>query len=300
LIKAIAGQTGLPTLLVTPSLLQRKWFGDSPNQVRTLFGLIAALGPCIVVLEELDGIFRTRSQVNENDASRDLKTEFLQWWDGALSNQEAESCVLFVGTTNRPWDVDSAVWRRLPQRIYIGAPNWGERQNIWTRWLDEYGVPTSDRLALGKYVADNTEGYTCSDLFQVLQVACQNGPMARKHHVASDLELTIDDVQRALQSVTPTLFPQQYLSQLRNFLSPQDLRLQQSAGAMDTASRENNEDSHVWRTPVGNFYQFNIPVHPQVFDALHEMWLSYQEWESSSENDFFSDLEDESGSDSEL
>lgn len=56
LMQAMARRSGWPTLVVTPSLLQRKWYGESTNQVRALFGLISILGPCIVVLDELDGL----------------------------------------------------------------------------------------------------------------------------------------------------------------------------------------------------------------------------------------------------
>mmetsp|Transcript_72973 Transcript_72973/g.143089 ORF Transcript_72973/g.143089 Transcript_72973/m.143089 type:complete len:92 (-) Transcript_72973:12-287(-) len=86
--------------------------------------------------------------------------------------------------------------------------------------------------------------------------------------------------------------------QLRKFLSPQDVQRNQSgSGAMMGAPSDRAEDAHVWRTPVGNFYQFNIPVDSQVFDALNEMWLSYQSLESSSDDEDDDDISGNDGSD---
>jgi hypothetical protein len=292
MIKAVADELRLPVLVITPSLLQRKWYGESTNQVRTLFGLISSLGPCVVVLDELDGMFRQRNQ-EEHDASRELKTELLQWWDGVVSDQSLGNRVLIIGATNRPWDVDPAVWRRLPLRYYIGAPNWNERYQIWERWIEEYRIPADKSVA--KFMADHTQGYTTSDIFQVLQTACQKGPVSRDHSVSGNLDLTAGDVRQALEVVPPTLFSNQYLMQLRNFLSPQDVqRTQQGMGGDAPPQDESQDDSHVWRTPAGNFYQFNVPVHPQVFDALNEMWLSHQEWESSSDDGDYPNEDDDS------
>ena len=81
LVKALAASTKIPCLVVTPSVLLRKYVGDTNLQVRALFSLAHKLSPCIVCIDELDGLFRERS-LQEHDVSRDLKTEFLQWWDG--------------------------------------------------------------------------------------------------------------------------------------------------------------------------------------------------------------------------
>jgi type II secretory pathway pseudopilin PulG len=80
------------------------------------------------------------------------------------------------------------------------------------------------------------------------------------------------------------------MNQLRGFLSAQDLRRSQS----DTIPSTSSEDSHVWQTPVGNFYQINIPVESQVFDALSDIWTNSKEKEESSDGDeVLSDEENE-------
>ena len=66
---------------------------------------------------------------NENEASRRLKTEFMIQLDGAATNgccradrvSRREERVLIMGATNRPFELDDAVIRRMARRIYVGA-----------------------------------------------------------------------------------------------------------------------------------------------------------------------------------
>jgi SpoVK/Ycf46/Vps4 family AAA+-type ATPase len=276
IMQAIANQSGWPTLIVTPSLLQRKWFGDSTNQVRTLFGLVALLGRCTLVLDELDGLFRVRS-LDEHDVSRELKTEWLQWWDGAASsNLHSRSKVVVVAATNRPWDIDPAVWRRLPQRFYVGVPTWDDRCDLMHKIVDAYKLPAIHPSVV-EHLADSTEGYTPSDLFQILQCACRKGPMAR-----NELELTTEDVQQALNEVPPTRFTTQYIHQLQDFLGVSNQSSQQRASEVSY----HPDKPWFWQTqtPMGNFYEINVPVDSEVFDIMEDYLWKQIEWESSDED----------------
>ena len=146
-VQALASKLRLPCLVVTPSVLMRKYVGETNLQVRSLFSLLQnKLFPCIVVLDELDGLFRERHD-NEHDASRELKTEFLQWLSGIMTTSSSSGNsktthsasprhpLIVVGATNRPLDVDSAILRRLPQRFYIGLPDFATRCQLIQKML---------------------------------------------------------------------------------------------------------------------------------------------------------------------
>ena len=70
---------------------------------------------------------RLTSSDNENEASRRLKTEFMIQLDGATTNGSVkgggitrrEERVLIMGATNRPFELDDAVIRRLTRRVYV-------------------------------------------------------------------------------------------------------------------------------------------------------------------------------------
>eukprot|EP00980_Cylindrotheca_fusiformis_P007380 scaffold1525_cov142-Cylindrotheca_fusiformis.AAC.180 len=274
LIQAIAQKTRLPTLVVTPSLIQAKYFGESTNKVRSLFGLVSALGPCIVVLDELDGLFKARKD-DELEASRDLKTEWLQWWDGVASAQMERNKVTIIAATNHPWACDPAVWRRLPQRYYVGVPNYDDRVGLLQLWRDIHHLPPVDDLVM-EHFARVTEGYVPSDLHQIFQSACRRGPMARQ-----DETLTDDDVNQALAETPPTRFTVEYVQQLQAFLStpgqPQSNQLQ------GTPMGGNGQ---YIQTPTGNYYQLQIPVDSDVVDALNELLWSAREWDSSDYSEY--------------
>ena len=77
-----------------------------------------------------------RRSDNENEASRRLKTEFMIQLDGAATSGwgsdgrvgRSEERVLIMGATNRPFELDDAVIRRMARRIYVGARMESEAQ----------------------------------------------------------------------------------------------------------------------------------------------------------------------------
>ena len=92
--------------------------------------------PSIVFIDEIDSILTARRCVwrvrltasdNENEASRRLKTEFMIQLDGATTSgsvkrggvMHREERVLIMGATNRPFELDDAVIRRLTRRVYV-------------------------------------------------------------------------------------------------------------------------------------------------------------------------------------
>lgn len=300
LMKATAQMAGWPTLVVTPSLLQRKWYGESTNQVRNLFGLVSTLGRCIVVLDEVDGLFRSRSN-DESDVTRELKTEWLQWWDGIASKQQHSNeatTILVVAATNRPWDVDPAVWRRLPHRLCVDVPSFQEKCDLWRRWSIAYKLPPIDPAVI-LFMANHTMGYTASDLFHLLQEACQKGPLSRQdikgrvhQHQNHQQQLTKEDVRLALQTVSPSRFSRDYIQQITSFMNMHQQHNSQpphSSARSDYATtvngaqggEEEDDNGRIWQTPIGNFYQFNVPVDTEVFDVLNKIWQTQTKQQDS-------------------
>lgn len=101
--------------------------------------------PSIVFIDEIDSVLTARRwewrcalrrSDNENEASRRLKTEFMIQLDGAATSgwgsdgrvRRSEERVLIMGATNRPFELDDAVIRRMARRIYVGARMESEAQ----------------------------------------------------------------------------------------------------------------------------------------------------------------------------
>ncbi len=115
--KAVATECSCTFFNISASSLTSKYLGESEKLVRALFELAFEKTPSVVFIDEIESILSKRKE-DENEAMKRLKTEFLTQFDGVGSSQEAR--VLIIGATNRPFDLDPAVVRRLPKRVYIG------------------------------------------------------------------------------------------------------------------------------------------------------------------------------------
>uniref|UniRef100_A0A7N0TS32 Uncharacterized protein n=1 Tax=Kalanchoe fedtschenkoi TaxID=63787 RepID=A0A7N0TS32_KALFE len=100
-----------------------------------------------------------RENPGEHEAMRKMKNEFMVNWDG-LRTKDKER-VLVLAATNRPFDLDEAVIRRLPRRLMVNLPDAVNREKILRIILGkEELAPDVDLEA----VANLTEGYSGSDL----------------------------------------------------------------------------------------------------------------------------------------
>jgi len=159
LAKAVASESGANFINVSMSTLASKWFGEGEKYVRALFTLAHKIAPSVVFVDEVDSMLGRRDKTGEHEAMRKIKNEFMSNWDG-LKTSECDR-VLVLAATNRPFDLDEAVIRRLPRRLLVDLPDVSNRVTILRVILkDEELEPEFDFEAL----AALTEGYTGSDL----------------------------------------------------------------------------------------------------------------------------------------
>lgn len=97
--------------------------------MRSVFSLARRLAPCVVFIDEIDALFGARSSRETgggDHAHRGVITEFMQEMDG-LKSSKADN-IMVIGATNRPFDLDDAVLRRLPRRLLVDLPGEKERE----------------------------------------------------------------------------------------------------------------------------------------------------------------------------
>jgi SpoVK/Ycf46/Vps4 family AAA+-type ATPase len=159
LARAVATESGANFLNCSMSSIASKWFGEAEKYARAVFTLASKIAPCVVFIDEVDSILGTREKMGEHEAMRKIKNEFMSMWDG-LKTKESER-VIVLAATNRPFDLDDAVLRRMPRRLMVDLPDAENRQKIIKVIL------AKEDLAPGfdfKAVADITEGFSGSDL----------------------------------------------------------------------------------------------------------------------------------------
>ena len=164
LAKAMSKKAGLPMIHITPSLLLRKWVGDTSLLTKAVFTLAQKLSPCVLFVDEMDSLLRTRAD-HELSVDRNLKTEFMQLWDELI---EDGSQVLVVGATNRPQDLDSAIQRRFERSFLVGLPDHKARMEVLDALLRGVALDSTFDFTAASTL---TEGYSPSDMRALCKAA---------------------------------------------------------------------------------------------------------------------------------
>jgi SpoVK/Ycf46/Vps4 family AAA+-type ATPase len=125
-------------LSVSLSDIFDKYVGEGEKNVKGVFSLARKLAPCVVFLDEVDGIFSARrgegSAGGGGGSKREVMNEFMSEWDGIVSNNRG---VVIMGATNRPFDLDDAILRRMPRRV-LGNMDFTNSKSFASGYLHHY------------------------------------------------------------------------------------------------------------------------------------------------------------------
>lgn len=209
LAKALATEAGANFISITGSTLTSKWFGDAEKLTKALFSFASKLAPVIIFVDEVDSLLGARGGSFEHEATRRMRNEFMAAWDGLRSKDSQR--ILILGATNRPFDLDDAVIRRLPRRIYVDLPDAENRMKILRIFLSQENLEPDfqfDKLAYA------TEGYSGSDLknlciaasYRPVQELLEEEKKGGKSDVALGLRsLSLDDFIQSKAKVGPSV-----------------------------------------------------------------------------------------------
>ncbi|KAK4903186.1 hypothetical protein LTR27_000114 [Elasticomyces elasticus] len=158
LAKAVAKESKATVLEVTGAQIYEKYVGEGEKMVRAVFSLAKKLSPCVVFIDEADAIFGSRSGGGggNRNTHREIINQFLREWDGM-----DDRGVFVMVASNRPFDLDDAVLRRLPRRVLVDLPAAKDRESILGIHLKNELL--DPRVELGK-LAEQTPLYSGSDL----------------------------------------------------------------------------------------------------------------------------------------
>ncbi|KAM0922226.1 hypothetical protein ACQ4PT_006321 [Festuca glaucescens] len=159
LAKAVATEAGANFINISMSSIASKWFGEGEKYVKAVFSLASKIAPSVIFVDEVDGMLGRRENPGEHEAMRKMKNEFMVNWDGLRT--KAKERVLVLAATNRPFDLDEAVIRRLPRRLMVNLPDATNRKKILSVILSKEEL--ADNVDL-EALANLTEGYSGSDL----------------------------------------------------------------------------------------------------------------------------------------
>uniref|UniRef100_M4EUU7 AAA+ ATPase domain-containing protein n=1 Tax=Brassica campestris TaxID=3711 RepID=M4EUU7_BRACM len=159
LSKAVATEAGANFINISMSSITSKWFGEGEKYVKAVFSLASKIAPSVIFVDEVDSMLGRRENPGEHEAMRKMKNEFMINWDG-LRTKDKER-VLVLAATNRPFDLDEAVIRRLPRRLMVNLPDSANRSKILSVILAKEEMAEDVDI---EAIANMTDGYSGSDL----------------------------------------------------------------------------------------------------------------------------------------
>jgi cell division protease FtsH len=208
LAKAVAGEAGVPFFSLSGSDFVEMFVGVGAARVRDLFKQAKEKAPCIVFIDEIDAIGRSRgrgSMPGSNDERENTLNSLLVEMDGFAT----DSGVIILAATNRPDVLDSALMRpgRFDRQISIDKPDIVGREAIFKVHLKP--IKLSNDVD-GKKLAAQTPGFAGAEIANVCNEAALIAARRNKTSVdMQDFQDAIDRVIGGLEKKNKIILPEE-------------------------------------------------------------------------------------------
>ncbi|MBE9156896.1 ATP-dependent zinc metalloprotease FtsH [Nodosilinea sp. LEGE 06152] len=168
--KAVAGEAGVPFFSISGSEFVELFVGVGSSRVRDLFEQAKKQSPCIVFIDELDAIGKSRSSsgfYGGNDEREQTLNQLLTEMDGF---EAGDTTVIVLAATNRPETLDPALLRpgRFDRQVLVDRPDLKGREAILK--IHAKDVKLADTVDL-KTTATRTPGFAGADLANLVNEA---------------------------------------------------------------------------------------------------------------------------------
>ena len=168
LAKAVAGEAGVPFFTISGSDFVEMFVGVGASRVRDLFEEAKRNAPCIIFIDEIDAVARSRGtdMGGGHDEREQTLNQLLVEMDGFGVNEG----IIVMAATNRVDILDRAILRpgRFDRKVMVGRPDVQGREEILK--VHAKGKPLSEDIDFGQ-IARTTAGFTGADLENLLNEA---------------------------------------------------------------------------------------------------------------------------------
>ncbi len=207
LAKAIAGEAGVPFFSMSGSEFVELYVGVGASRVRDLFEKAKRQAPCIVFIDELDAIGKSRGNGMNPSGGNDEREQTLNQLLTEMDGFDGNSGVILIAATNRPEVLDPALRRagRFDRQVVVDRPDRSGREAILTVHASD--VKLGEDVNLG-VLATRTSGFTGADLANLVnEAALMAARTDRQAILMADFELAFERVIVGLEKRSRVLNP---------------------------------------------------------------------------------------------
>jgi AFG3 family protein len=208
LAKAVAGEAEVPFFSISGSDFVEMFVGVGASRVRDLFKQAREKAPCIVFIDEIDAIGRSRGKgpmQGGNDERENTLNQLLVEMDGFSTDKG----VILMAATNRPDVLDNALLRpgRFDRQIGIDLPDLKGREAIFDVHLKN--IKKNEEVN-SKYLAEMTPGFAGADIANVCNEAALVAARRNKKAVElDDFNYALDRVIGGLEKKNKLISPRE-------------------------------------------------------------------------------------------
>ena len=200
--RAVAGEAKVPFFAISGSEFVQMFVGMGAAKVRDLFNQAAAKAPCIIFIDEIDAIGKSRDAAMGNDEREQTLNQLLTEMDGF----DATKGVVILAATNRPESLDKALLRpgRFDRRIQMELPDLEGRKAILKVHLRDIRHGDIDLDIVGRATA----GSSGADLANIVnEAALRAVKLGKKDVDTTDLEESVKTVIAGEQKKSAVIAP---------------------------------------------------------------------------------------------
>src|SRR3989344_1539104 len=210
LARAVAGEASVPFFSITGSGFVEMFVGVGASRVRDMFAEAKKQAPCIIFIDELDAVGKSRggSVLSGNDEREQTLNQLLAEMDGF----ETDQGVIILAATNRPEVLDSALLRpgRFDLHVIVPLPDVKGREAILK--VHARKMPLEEGVDLSVF-ARGTPGFSGADLANMLNEAALSAARHKREVVTSpDLEFAKDKVSMGSERKSLVMSPEEKLT----------------------------------------------------------------------------------------
>ena len=199
LARAVAGEAGVPFFRISGSDFVEMFVGVGASRVRDLFKQAREKAPCIIFIDELDAIGKSRmNNVSSNDEREQTLNQLLVEMDGF----DNEKGLIILAATNRPDVLDPALLRpgRFDRQVVVDRPDVKGREAILRIHSKNVKIDSDVNLDA---VAHATSGFSGADLANIVnEAALLAVRMGRKKVTMADFDEAVEKTVAGLQRKT--------------------------------------------------------------------------------------------------